>query len=112
MKIELYKLFLRKGYKKMTKEKLIEMLKDEATQEKLVKCNSTEEVQAVLKEAGVDASIDELNQIRGELSGELSDDAVAEVAGGGGYEAGQKVKSFFLDDLKLKEVGAFFKGLF
>lgn len=51
MKIELYKLFLRKGYKKMTKEKLIEMLKDEATQEKLVKCNSTEEVQAVLKEA-------------------------------------------------------------
>ena len=80
-------------------EKLQSLLKDEAFVERLLKM-TPEEVQKALEEEGVHFTVEEINQAGeaikaiAENDGELTEEALENVAGGG--KLGKKVGSFVL----------------
>ena len=70
----------------MDEQKVKEVFSDEAFVKELVELDTPEEVQARLKEKGVDVSVEEIEQIakalQSQAEGELDEDALEDVAGG------------------------------
>lgn len=101
-------------------EKMKELFQDQAFLEELFSKESAEDAQALLKERGVEMTVEELNQFRKTLmdrmeggGGELSEDDLENVAGGGVSE----FFDIFADVVKIvedvpnmaKTIGNFFR---
>ena len=74
---------------------LEKVLADEAFVKELAEMENPEEVQAALNAKGAEITVDEVKAIAKSLSqqaeGELDEDALEDVAGGGSYETAEKV---------------------
>lgn len=70
----------------LTQEKIQEVFSDEKFVESLLQMEEPEEVQAALKEKGIELTVEEVKQIREKLEntseGELSEEDLGQVSGG------------------------------
>lgn len=78
-----------------TTEKFMEALQDQEFAEKLLALETAEEAQAMLKEKGIEVSLEDLKAaaayVGKSASGELSEDDLEDVAGGSAAQIGLKI---------------------